>query len=404
MKTIAGKIRPGDQLLTINNIEIKDIIDYRFNEADNALDLTFLRADNTFDIHIDKEIDQQLGLEFETDRIIRCRNKCVFCFCFNNPKHLRRALYVKDDDYRYSFLHGSFITLTNLSESDIQRIITLRLSPLYISVHATDIETRRRLFGRPNTPPIIPLLRRLAENSIYFHCQVVVVPGYNDGDILYQTAADLAELKPYAQSLAIVPVGLTRFSRPDLHSVGSKRSARLIDDTACFRRKYGDKENHFAYAADELFITTGVDIPQAAYYDDFPQIENGVGMVRDFLGTFPKKATAKIRGHWITGRSMAKIWQHYIFPKYHLKLKLIPITNQLFGPRVTVSGLLAGQDILDKLKNIKLKGEPVILPPNCLNHDGLFIDDLTIADIKNKLGVAVIQGEYSFANTLRMVA
>ena len=255
----SDKIRPGDRLLTINGIEIKDIIDYRFHEADTSLDLVFLRDKQTFAVHIDKEIDRQLGLEFETDRIIRCRNKCVFCFCHNNPKHLRRALYVKDDDYRYSFLHGSFITLTNLSESDIRRIIDMRLSPLYISVHATDIEVRRRLFGRANTPPVLPILRRLAENNIYFHLQVVVVPGYNDGDILYQTAADLAELRPYAQSLAIVPVGLTKYSRPDLQSIGPKRSAGLINDVANFRRKYSSSENHFAYAADELYISAGVD-------------------------------------------------------------------------------------------------------------------------------------------------
>jgi len=399
-----AKIRPGDRLLTINGIEIKDIIDYRFHEADISLDLTFLRDSETYGLHIDKEIDRQLGLEFETDRIIRCRNKCVFCFCFNNPKHLRRALYVKDDDYRYSFLHGSFITLTNLSESDIQRIIAMRLSPLYVSVHATDNEVRRRLFGRATTPPVLPILRWLAENNIYFHCQVVVVPGYNDGDILYRTAADLAELRPFAQSLAIVPVGLTKFSRPDLQTIGPKRSIRLINDVTNFRRKYGKKENHFAYAADELFITAGVDIPKAAYYYDFPQIENGVGMVRDFLDTFPRKTLSKLRGNWVTGRSMAKIWRTYIFPKYNIELRLIPVTNRLFGPKVTVSGLLAGEDILTRLKAANLKGEPVILPPNCLNHDGLFIDDLTIADIRDKLGVEVFQGEYNFTNTVRMVA
>ncbi|MCP4581972.1 MAG: DUF512 domain-containing protein [candidate division Zixibacteria bacterium] len=399
-----SEIRPGDQLMTINGVEIKDIIDFRFHEADQSLEMALIRGSEAYTVNIEKDIDQQIGLEFETDRIIRCRNKCVFCFCFNNPKHLRRALYVKDDDYRYSFLHGSFITLTNLSEADIQRIIDMRLSPMYVSVHATDMAVRKRLFGRENTPDVMPILRRFAENHIDFHCQIVVLPGYNDKDILRRTAADLAELKPYAQSMAIVPIGLTKFSRPDLQSVGPKRSAALINETAKFRRKYGDKENRFAYAADELFITAGEAIPKTAYYDDFPQIENGIGMVRDFLDTFPRKLPANIRGNWITGQSMAMVWKNYIMPKYNFKLKLIPVTNGLFGPRVTVSGLLPGKDILARLAKVNLKNEPIILPPNCLNHDGLFIDDLTVADIQDRLGVEVLRGEYSFAETLRMVA
>ncbi len=400
-----GQIQPGDKLISINDIEIKDFIDYRYAEAEEEIQLKLLRGSKQYSVTIEKDIDQSLGLEFEPDKIIRCKNKCIFCFCHNNPRKLRRSLYIKDDDYRYSFLHGSFITLTNLSEDDIQRIIDLRLSPMYVSVHATDNNVRKELFGRANTPSIIPVLERFAENGIRFHCQVVVVPGYNDGEILYKTADDLAAFKPYAQSLAVVPVGLTDFSRPELQSIGEKRALELIEAVEDLRLGYGSDYNGFAYAADELFIKAGADIPGTSYYDDFPQIENGVGMVRDFLDTFPRKLPRKINGYWITGRSMYIVWKKYVMQEYDLDIKLIPVTNKLFGSKVTVSGLLSGEDILNTLKNRKLKkDQPVILPPNCLNHDGLFIDDLTIADFENELDMNAVQGSYSFAETLRMIA
>lgn len=400
----SGEIQPGDKLLQINGVDTADLIDYKYAEADVILKLKLLRNDQMVTASIEKDIDQTLGLEFKPDRIIRCNNKCIFCFCHNNPKHLRRSLYIKDDDYRYSFLQGSFITLTNLSEEDIQRIIKLHLSPMYVSVQATDCDIRRKLFGKKNVAPVMPVLRRFAENKISFHCQVVIVPGYNDREILQKTAADLAALKPYATSLAIVPVGLTDYSDPELKPVDSKKALELIDIVKRLRRRYGDRENHFAYAADELFIKASLDIPKASYYDDFPQIENGVGMVRDFLDTVPKNMPQKIPGYWITGKSMIDIWRKNIAVQSNTSIKLIPVMNRLFGSRVTVTGLLSGRDILATLEKRKLKDEPIILPPNNLNHDGLFIDDLTIGNLEEKLGRKVIQGGYSLKDTLEMVA
>jgi putative radical SAM enzyme (TIGR03279 family) len=390
--------------LEINSRQVNDIIDYHFFQAENHVQLHLERNNRKFKVNITKKIDQHLGLEFHPDRILRCNNNCIFCFCHNNPKQLRRSLYIKDDDYRHSFLHGNFITLTNLSEDDIQRIIKLRLSPLYISVQATDNTVRQKLFGRKNVKPALPILHRLAENEIYFHCQVVIVPGFNDDSILSKTAADLAELRPYATSLAIVPVGLTKFSNPKLKPVGPKKSVKLINNINKLRKKYGRKENRFAYAADELYVNAGLDIPLNSYYDDFPQIENGVGMVSDFLNTFPKKLPSKINGYWITGKSMMKIWCKYIIPKYGFKIKLIPVANNLFGKRVTVTGLLSGEDVTTKLSMTKSKDEPVIIPPNCLNADGLFIDDLTVEDVESELGISVINGTYNFAETLKLVS
>ncbi len=399
-----GKIKPGDELLSINGHPVDDLIDYGFHQAEYEIALVFIRNGKKYKVELIKEIDQRLGLEFHPDKIIRCNNNCIFCFCYNNPKHLRRSLYIRDDDYRHSFIYGSFITLTNLSEHDIDRIIKMRLSPLYISVHATDLSTRRKLFGRKNVKDILPILQKLAANNIYFHCQIVITPGFNDNNILDKTTSDLAELRPFALSMAIVPVGLTKYSRPELKTVGPKRAAQLIAKTQSFRKKYGKKGNRFAYAADELFIKAGEKIPSSDYYDDFPQIENGVGMVRDFLDSVPERMPQKISGCWITGKSMMQVWRKQIIPKKNIKIKLIPVENTLFGKKVTVTGLLPGRDVINRLSKLKLNSEPIILPPNCLNNDNLFIDDLTIEDIKNELGNDVIQGSYSFAETLRMVS
>lgn len=399
-----GKIKAGDELLSVNGHDIVDIIDYRYHQADTYFKLLLKRSGKKFKVKINKDFDREMGLVFYPDKILRCNNKCIFCFCHNNPKHLRRSLYIKDDDYRLSFLHGNFVTLTNLSEIDIQRIINMKLSPLYVSVQATDNDIRRKLFARENVPPVLPVLKRFADNNIYFHCQVVVVPGYNDKEVLYKTAADLAELRPYASSLAIVPVGLTRYSNPCLCSVGSKRSARLVNDVIYFRKRYGRKNNRFAYAADELFINANLDIPPESYYDDFHQIENGVGMVRRFISSIPKHPIKNIRGFWVTGRSMLKIWSNLILARYNLRINLIPVTNNFFGSKVTVSGLLTGKDILNRLSKMRLKDGLVILPPNCLNDDGMFIDDLAPSDLESRLGVKVIKGTYNFAETLKMLS
>lgn len=380
------------------------MIDYRYFEAEKILALRVRREQDEFEIESVKHIDQDLGLEFESDRIIRCTNKCIFCFCHNNPRHLRRSLYIKDDDYRRSFLQGSFTTLTNLSEADVERIIRLRLSPLYVSVQATEIEARQRLFGRRNVAPVLPILERLAANRISFHCQVVVVPAYNDDSILDKTARDLADLRPQALSLAIVPVGLTLYSDHRLKPIGPAIAAGLIRVTEVLRKKYGNRGNRFAYAADELFIKAGIDIPAAGYYDEFPQIENGVGMVRDFLDTFPNRLPQRVPGYWITGASMYGIWRKKILPEHDINMRIIRVRNRLFGDRVTVSGLLSGRDIMDGLTERKIGSEPVVLPPNCLNSDGLFLDDLTTSDLEHALNTTVIRGTYSFTETRAMLS
>ncbi|NLI15339.1 MAG: DUF512 domain-containing protein [candidate division Zixibacteria bacterium] len=406
----------GDELISINGHAINDIIDYRFYQAEHRVALKLARNGKVFFRYLTKDIDSDLGLDFEPDRIIRCRNNCVFCFVHNNPKGLRQTLYIKDDDYRQSFMYGNFVTLTNVSDYEIRRIIKLRLSPIYISVQATDEPVRRLLFGRRRLPPILSVLKELAESNIYFHSQVVIVPGYNDGSILDRTAADLAALRPFAQSLAVVPVGLTKFSRNMISDggtvmpVGKFAAAKLIAQVDNYRKKYGDAENKFAYAADELFIRSDMDFPPTSYYDDYPQIENGVGMVRRFLDTIPnrissrRKMMLRKKGIWITGRSMERVWQKYLFKKHRVELNLLPITNRFYGRKVTVSGLLAGKDILKGIKNAGRKSGMAILPPNCLNHDDRFIDDYSPQELADKTGLEIVQGTYDFGETIRLIA
>jgi putative radical SAM enzyme (TIGR03279 family) len=396
-------IAPNDELLSINGHEITDLIDYQFHQAYAKITLRISRNGQAKILKFSKEIDKAIGLVFYPDKIIRCRNKCVFCFVSNNPRNMRKSLYVRDDDYRLSFMHGNFVTLTNLTEIELQRIIAMRLSPLYISVQATDDAARKRLFGKKGIPPILPLLIKLASANIQFHSQVVVAPSYNDGEILRRTIADLAKLQPHALSVAIVPVGLTRFCVSPIKSVKNKKAIELISEVDKFRRQYGTKENRFVYAADELFIAAVFDIPPAKYYDDYPQIENGVGLVRQFMDTIPRKLPSKISGYWVTGQSMVKVWRDMIIPGNKFKLSLVPVTNRLFGSKVTVTGLLPGNDILRALSRIKLKGMPVVLPPNCLNDDGKFIDDMTPEEMSEILDVEIVQGTYDFAETVQML-
>lgn len=409
-------LKCGDELISLNRHPVNDLLDYRFYQAEYSITLKLIRNGKVIIKELTKEIDSDLGLYFERDKIIRCRNNCVFCFVHNNPKGMRQPLYVKDDDYRLSFIHGNFVTMTNVSDEEIQRIIKLRLSPMYISVQATDEPTRQMLFGRKQLPPILPILRKLAESNIYFHSQVVVVPGYNDRRILDKTAADLANLRPFAQSLAVVPVGLTKYSRTAIGDggrvspVGKSLARKLIEQIERIRSQYGDSENKFAYAADELFIRSDIDIPPISYYDDFSQIENGVGLVRQFLESFPKKFSVSQKtmlgkkGIWITGKSMEQVWNKFVLPKYNIKINLLAIPNRLFGPKVTVSGLLAGRDILRRLQKSGNKSGTVILPPNCLNADDKFIDDFTPQDLADNTGFEIVQGAYDFDETLRLIA
>jgi len=412
---LAHKVSAGDELLEINGHPINDIIDYEFFSADHPLELKLKSKRGTAKkVSVRKPPDEDLGLEFYSIRYKSCKNNCIFCFVHQLPKGLRKALYFKDEDYRLSFLHGNFITLTNTSDEDINRIVRQRLSPMYISVHATDEKLRREILSNPKVPDIMPMIERLAKGRIEMHTQIVLCPGINDGEYLEKSVRDLSAFYPHVKSLALVPVGLTRFRErlPRIKPVGktySKQVVQLVDRwQRSFRRKWGCG---FVYAADEFFTKTGLDIPGKRYYDEFCQIENGVGMMRQFLDSFqakrrllPRSLKKDLSITLVTGLSAFGLMKQIVNEKLSsvsgLTTRLVAVKNDFLGYTVTVTGLLTGTDILSTLRKRKKVGEIVLLPPNCLNEDGLFLDDLTPGDLEGELDRSVIVASYDLVESL----
>jgi putative radical SAM enzyme (TIGR03279 family) len=412
-----NRVAPGDHLAAINGVLMRDLLDIRFAAADERLDVEFVRPNGSrFHIQLSKHPDEDLGLEFEPMKIRACNNKCDFCFVFQQPKKtMRRELYIMDDDFRYSFLYGNFITLTNIDENDVTRIIEQRLSPLYISVHCTDDKVRREFLRSPDAWPIMPLLKRLADAGIRMHTQVVLVPDFNDGEILDRTINDLVSLYPMVESLAVVPVGLTRY-RLDLPNVKpvTRTYARntvkyLSDRTETLRDKLGVG---FVYTADEFFVLAKRPFPRAPYYDDFTQLENGIGMARQLLDHFtreqkrmPSRLAESLHVYWVTGKSAATFLGPRVIDPLrrigNLSITPVAVTNNFYGDTVTVSGLLTGRDILESLIALRPLEGIALLPPNCLNTDGLFLDDLTPGMLSAELGIPVLSTEYRFMPALR---
>lgn len=406
-------LQPGDRIASINGEAIEDLVDFQVHVSDADLLLEVERGGELYELEVSRVAEEPVGLDFEDMRLRRCNNKCVFCFLHQMPKGLRRSLYFEDDDFRLSFLHGSYVTLTNLRERDLQRIVEQRLSPQYISVHATDPEVRQRMLGRRK--PTVPILERiefLARHGIDMHAQVVVCPGYNDGPHLERTVRDLSGFHPAVQSVALVPVGLTRFRRhlARLEPVTPALAAEYLAAAKGWGNEFvGRLGQRFVYAADELFLLTGQLPPQRSYYDAFPQIENGIGMVRSFLDTFERRAPS-VDGDprrpchlaLVTGALAAPVLESLaarLSQRRHLRLDVVPVTNEFFGHGITVSGLLTGQDM-----GAALSGGPwdcAVLPPNCINGDGVTLDDLTVPAVEARCGVPLTVGDYDLAGTVQ---
>ncbi len=407
--------RSGDRILAVNGEEIRDLIDFQVHSADPLLLFEVEREGEIYTVEVDRVHGENMGIHFDEMRLRRCNNKCVFCFLHQMPKGLRRSLYFEDDDYRLSFLHGSYVTLTNMRDADLHRIVEQRLSPQYISVHATDPELRQQLLGRRKpTVPILDRIRLLAEHEIEMHAQVVICPGINDGSHLERTVRDLAEFYPDLRSVALVPVGLTRFRShlPRLRTVTPELAIEYLDAAETWGSRFVNKlGERFIYAADELFLLSGRLPPQIPYYDSFPQIENGIGMVRAFLDRWEQGKLhlrdlairdagrgTPVRMALVTGTLAARFLAPVVEELRDLavpKATLVPIENDFFGHGITVSGLLAGRDIIASLKNSPW--DLAILPPNCINGDGLTIDDMTVADLQAATGIPVSIGEYDLA-------
>jgi putative radical SAM enzyme (TIGR03279 family) len=396
-------LQAGDQVLSINNNPVNDEIDFRFYSAEENLELCVQRNVEVVTFEIEKEFHEDIGIELESMKMKACGNNCVFCFVYQNPRGLRRALYFKDEDFRFSFLYGHYVTLTTVKESELERIVAQRLSPLYISVHATDEKTRKLLLGLKKEDHLMEKISFLVEGGIELHAQIVLCPGFNDGEIFDRTVADLKEFYPGVKSIAVVPVGLTRH-REKLFSLRLHRPEELremILYTDRLRRKlYKDLTNSFVYLSDEFFIKADIALPPAAYYDAFYQIENGVGEFRDMIDQFdrdsdqlPEKISGPTTISWVTGTLAADMLEKHIIRRLNqienLTINLIPVKNDFYGHDIEVSGLLVGQDIFNHLKDNVL-GDLVLLPPRVLNHDNLFLDDWSVKKLHDLLNTEVI--------------
>lgn len=394
---------PGDDIRVINDMPVRDILDYHFQVSDEFLEIDVVRDGTEYFVEIDRLSGQDMGIEFDPLKIRHCGNKCVFCFVDQNPPGLRKSLYLKDEDYRLSFMFGSYFTLTNLSRKEAQRIVDQHLSPLYISVHAIDPEVRHQLIGFRGNDRMLEKLGFLTRNGIQVHTQIVLCPGYNDGAVLAETVSVLRGFYPQVLSIAVVPVGLTRHRQnlPKLDPVTVVQAQKVINWAEQQSDLFFEEDGtHFLYMADEFYLRAGIPVPPESRYDGYVQIENGIGMVRQLLDTFllekkklPQRLVQKRRILLVTGVSAAPILKENILPALkeieNLDVDVIQVPNRFYGERVTVSGLLTGQDIAAALKPYT-GVDMVVLPENCLNTDGIFLDDWTPEKLKTVLGTEII--------------
>jgi putative radical SAM enzyme (TIGR03279 family) len=408
-----GRISPGADLLKVNGHPVADEIDLQFYNTENTLELKISDNGRLKSFRLRESFFESLGLTFEQTPIKVCNNNCVFCFVHQQPKGMRRSLYIKDDDYRYSFTHGNYISLSNMKEADYERIINQRLSPLYISVHTTDDTLRRYIFQNEKLESVLPGMRKLIENGIILHTQIVVCPGINDGEHLVKTIADLAALSPGVASLAVVPVGLTRYRKrlPRLRLSTGKEAGRIIDMVEKYQRRFlPELGTRFVWPADEFYLMAGRKPPNLGSYEEMPQFENGVGMSRRFIVDLnrrkrflPKKVSRPLRLELITSRLAEPFIREVVIPFLkrikNLHLKITVVDNRFWGKTVTVTGLLTGKDILDAVKGSE--SDMVILPPNCLNMDNLFLDDISLDRFTTRTGRPVLTGTYDITALIR---
>ncbi len=392
-------LQPGSQLVAVNGRELEDFLDWEFLTAEEEFLLLVRQPDGEeIEFEIGRPLGEPLGVSLEPVRIRRCANRCDFCFVDGLPDGLREVLYIRDDDYRLSFRFGNFATLTNLKPRDTERIIEYRLSPLYVSVHATDPTIRRYLLRNPTAPEILPQLRHFADHGIEFHTQVVMSPGVNDGTVLQQTLADLYGFGPAILTCSVVPVGLTEFSKHHLvrePAIDECRAAvRLVEEQAAIARS--QRQMTWAFGADELYLRANLPLPPAEIYGDFEQVENGVGSVR-WLQQRIAQAADTLR-NWeggcigvVTGTAMGQLMPMVLEPLARLtraRFELIPIVNSLFGSSVTTAGLLPGAAVHQAL-SCRRDLDLVLVPGESLNDDSLFIDSMSLEALSADLPMEV---------------
>ena len=382
----------GDKILQVNGHAPLDIIDLSFLLAEEEIELLIEHADGSREvIAFDKDIDEELGAQFETavfDGVRRCKNHCVFCFVDMIAPNMRRTLSIKDDDYRLSFLFGNFITLTNLTPKDFRRIKKFHLSPLFVSVHAINPELRAKILRTERGANIQSQLDELERAGVEYHTQVVLCKDLNDGAELDRTIAEILRRRPHALSLAIVPVGVTRHRRDKfpLKQFDKNSAAEVIEQVERVQRRLrAETGRTFVYLGDEFYLLAEKNLPPAEFYDDFPQIENGIGMTRDFIDEFTAAeipdAPQNILVDVVSGTSFAKVLRSLVGDRSNVRI--VPVANKFFGERVNVSGLLTGGDIISALKSVGGRRDVILIPATALKSgDEIFLDDVSLDELR----------------------
>lgn len=458
-------LQPGDRVLLIDSQPVRDIFDFRLRQLSGKLVLTVLQGDSTVEYEIEKDDEEELGLEFENPLLedcSQCHNHCVFCFIDQLPRGLRPSLYFKDDDLRMSFLSGNYATLTNITDEELDRLITYRFSPMNISVHTTDEKLRLRMMRHPASGGILARLKRIAAAGLDINCQMVLCPGLNDGQALESSLADLTAIGPSLRSIALVPVGLTRFRKDNglfkLNAFTPESAGQVLQTVEDWQSRMLDQRGtRLIYAADEFFLKAGCRIPATEHYEDFPQLENGVGMTALMLSAldhaigragqadpdsdegqidpmaawqplwsfFPRSprpvhpaitqkedaACSDNRGPSVllaTGTAAAALMQPYadrLSAVYQVNLHIQAIVNTFFGETITVAGLLTGQDLIRQLADLSFRLDCLILPSCMLKADEpVFLDDLTVQDVAESLNLPVYVGAADGQGLLALLA
>ncbi|MCE2398226.1 MAG: DUF512 domain-containing protein [Gemmatimonadetes bacterium] len=407
----ALEMRVGTRIIAVNGERVRDGLDFLFRTADGELELEAVDAEGRRTVYeIGGYDDRPLGMVPDRDKIRECANECVFCFIDGNPPDARAPLWLRDDDFRLSFTYGSYVTLTNLGPRGLERLVEQRISPLYVSVHATDPVVRSRMLKNPRAGLIMQQLRELLEGGVELHAQVVLCPGWNDGPELDRTIADLYRLGDGVLSLSVVPVGLTRYNvgRP-VRLLDPDEARVAIGQTETVRRRArAERERNWCYAADELFLIADRNVPGAAYYDEGGLVENGVGALRELLDAFesgkgrlaPMAGVERVRV--VTGASMEPYFAEMaaaVGAGMGCETEVVSVPNSYFGPTVTIAGLLAGTDIVEAVGDCR-PGDLVLLPGAALSGEDVFIDGMPLVRVERSLAPATVRTGHELVEVL----
>lgn len=421
-----NELEVGDRLISINGTAVVDIIDYKFLITDELIQINIEKADGrVWDIEIEKDYDEDLGIQFVEamlDKPKSCHNKCIFCFIDQLPEGMRETLYFKDDDSRLSFFQGNFVTLTNMKEEDIDRIIKYKISPINVSVHTTDPELRKIMLNNKFAGNVYDRLKRLTDASIKINCQVVSCPGINNGKELIKTIEDLYKLYPSIENLAVVPVGITKFREGlfNLTLYDKNTAIQEIESVKELQQKYmSEIGSPFIRLSDEFYVTAQIDVPEEEFYDGYDQLEDGIGMIRLLRSVIDEDIeNLKLNNSgsftFITGHSayeeILKVAKKITDYNKKINIDVKKIVNNFFGETITVAGLLTGKDIIEQLQHEKL-GEYLIMPINMLKKgyelgdydEQIFLDNITVGDLEKSLNTKVLICDYTGEDLIHII-